>query len=66
MNMFIDRKLAENKYKEMLQEAAEARADRKSGTQNSHKRPGNQKFMLTVITATPVVFWAAWALLAAR
>jgi hypothetical protein len=29
MNTFIDRQLAQNKYKEMLQEAAEARAERK-------------------------------------
>jgi len=64
--MFIDRMLAENKYKEMLQDAADARAYRNSRTQNSHERPNNRKFMLTAITAIPVVLGVAWAIMGLR
>jgi len=56
MNTFIDRQLAQNKYNEMLQEAAENRANRKSQTANSNPVVRKLKFAWI---AVPVVLLIA-------
>jgi hypothetical protein len=56
MNTFIDRQLAQNKYKEMLQEAAEARADRKANAAHPNPVVRNLKFAWIVV---PIVLLVA-------
>jgi hypothetical protein len=58
MNTFIDRQLTQIKVQEMLQEAAEARADRK--TRMARPNQTAQKFRSTFITALPVALWLLW------
>ena len=56
MNTFIDRQLAQNKYKEMLQEAAEARADRKAHlAANPNPTVRNLKFAWVVVPLAVVL-----------
>jgi hypothetical protein len=58
MNMFIDRQLAQIKYQEMLQEAAEARAYRKA--QIAHPNPVTRKLRFILVTTLPVALWILW------
>ena len=58
MNTFIDRQLAQIKYTELLQEAAEARADRKNQTADSNPLTRKLKFAIGML---PVVLWVVWA-----
>lgn len=58
MNTFIDRQLAQIKYKEQLQEAAEARANRKA--RMAHSNPTDRKFRLALVTTLPVAIWILW------
>lgn len=51
MNTFIDRQLAQIKVKELLQEAAEARANRKA------RNPVARNYKLALVTALPVAIW---------
>ena len=62
MNTFIDRQLTQIKVQEMLQEAAEARADRKASMANPNSVTRTLKFALAV--AVPLVLWIAWMLVA--
>lgn len=54
MNTFIDRQLAQIKVKELLQEAAEARADRKARMAYPNPFTGKLTFAIGVV---PVVLW---------
>lgn len=54
MNTFIDRQLTQIKVQEMLQEAAEARADRKAQTASTTRNIFGGLFFLLILT--PVVF----------
>jgi len=58
----IDRQLAQIRYQEVLQEAAEARANRKA--QTAHPQPVARKLAFALATATPIVLWIVWMLIA--
>ena len=62
MNTFIDTQLAQIKYQEMLQEAAEARAYRKA--QIAHPNPVARKLKIALAAAVPLVLWIVWVLVA--
>ena len=62
MNTFIDRQLTQIKVQEMLQEAAEARADRKAPM--GHLNPVARKLKIALAAAVPLVLWIVWALVA--
>jgi hypothetical protein len=62
MNTFIDRQLAQIKYQEMLQEAAEARANRRS--RMVHPNPVARKLRITLAVTVPLVLWIVWAFVA--
>jgi hypothetical protein len=57
MDPFTVRQLAQIRYQEMLQEAAEARAYRKA--QIAHPNPVARKLKFAV-AAIPVVLWILW------
>ena len=59
MNTFIDTQLAQIKYQEMLQEAAEARAYRTA--QIAHPNPVARKLKIALAAAVPLVLWIVWA-----
>jgi len=58
MNTFIDRQLTKIKVNEMMQEAAEARADRKA--RKTHRSPVVRNLRVA-LAAAPVVVWIVWA-----
>jgi len=58
MNTFIDRQLTQIKVNEMMQEAADARADRKA--RKTHQSPVARNFRVA-LAASPVVLWIVWA-----
>lgn len=62
MNTFIDRQLTQIKVREMLQEAAEARADRKAriAPPNSVAR----KLKIALAVAVPLVLSIMWVFVA--
>jgi hypothetical protein len=60
--MTTDRQLAQIRYQDALQEAANARADRR--TQMAEPRPNARKLILALAGAAPVALWLAWVLLA--
>jgi hypothetical protein len=62
MNTFIDRQLTQVKVREMLQEAADARADRKARMASS--TPVARTLKLALAAAVPLVLWIAWAFVA--
>ena len=62
MNTFFDRQLTQIKVQEMLQEAAEARADRKAIMADQNSITRTLKFALAV--AVPLVLLIAWAFVA--
>lgn len=62
MNTFIDRQLTQIKVQEMLQEAAEARADRKSRMANPN--PVARKLRIALAVAVPLVLWIVWVFVA--
>jgi hypothetical protein len=62
MNTFIDRQLTQIKVQEMLQEAAEARADQKTSMANPN--PVARKLKLALAVAVPLILWIVWALVA--
>ena len=62
MNTFIDRQLTQIKVQDMLQEAAEARADWKAGMANPNPVARKLKFSLAV--ALPFVLWIVWPFVA--
>jgi hypothetical protein len=62
MNTFIDRQLTQIKVRELLQDAADARADRKAGTASS--TPVTRTLKLALAAAIPLVLWIAWAFVA--
>jgi len=62
MNTFIDRQLAQIKVQEMLQEAAEARADRKA--RMDHANPVACKLKFALAAAVPFVLWGVWVFVA--
>jgi len=62
MNPILNQQLAQIKVKEMLQEAAEARANRKAGVANLNPVARNLRIALAV--AVPLVLWIAWAFVA--
>jgi len=59
MNTFIDRQLTQIKVRELLQEAADARADRKARMASSTPVARTLKFVLAA--AVPFVLWIVWA-----
>jgi hypothetical protein len=59
MNTFIDRQLTQIKVREMLQEAAEGRADRKA--RNAFSNLTARKSRLALATALPFLLWIVWA-----
>ena len=61
MNTFIDRQLTKIKVQEMLQDAAETRANRKSRI--THPNPVARKLKFA-LAAVPFVLWIAWAFVA--
>jgi hypothetical protein len=61
MNTFIDRQLAQIKVKELLQEAAESRADRKA--RMAHPSSATRKLTFA-LAAIPVVLWIVWGFVA--
>lgn len=62
MNTFIDRQLTQIKVQEMLQEAAEARADRKARMANPN--PVARKLRIALAVAVPLVLWIVWVFVA--
>ena len=62
MDPFMVRQLAQIKYQEMLQEAAEARAYRKA--QIAHPNPVARKLKIALAAAVPLVLWIVWAFVA--
>ena len=56
----IDRQLAQIRYQEVLQEAAEARANRKA--QAARPKPSTRRLVLAFAAATPIVLWIVWML----
>ena len=62
MNTFIDRQLTQIKVQEMLQQAAEARADRKARMASSTPVARTLKLALTAVV--PLVLWIVWAFVA--
>ena len=62
MNTFIDRQLTQIKVQDMLQEAAEARADRKASMANPN--PVARRLKLALAVAIPFVLWIVWAFVA--
>lgn len=60
MNTFIDRQLTQIKVRELLQEAADARANRKARMASSTPVARTLKLALA---AVPFVLWIAWAFL---
>jgi len=61
MNTFIDQQLTQIKVREMLQQAAEARADRKAPLARSDS--GRRKFQFSLAVAIPLILWILWAFL---
>ena len=61
MNTFIDRQLTQIKVQEMLQEAAEARANRNARI--VHPNPVARKLRFAV-AAIPIVLWIVWGFVA--
>jgi len=62
MNTFIDRQLTQIKVQEMLQEAAETRADRKA--RMDHPNPVARKLRFALAAAVPLVLWIVWVFVA--
>lgn len=58
MYSIIDQQLNQIKVRELMQEAAEARADRKA--RKTHRRPVTRSIRVA-LAAAPVVVWAVWA-----
>lgn len=59
MDSILNKQLAQIKVQEMLQEAAEARADRKARMTN----PVAYKLRFA-LAAIPIVLWIVWAIVA--
>ena len=59
MNTFIDRQLTQIKVKEMLQEAADARANRKA--RGAHSNLVARKLKFALAAALPLVLWIVFA-----
>jgi len=57
----IDRQLAQIRYQEVLQEAAEARANRKA--QAARPKPPMRKLALVFAASAPIVIWIVWMLI---
>jgi hypothetical protein len=57
----IDRQLAQIRYQEVLQEAAEARANRKA--QAAHPRSVARKLALVFAASAPIVIWIVWMII---
>jgi hypothetical protein len=62
MNTFIDQQLTQIKVRELLQEAADARADRKAHMASS--TPVARTLKLALAATVPLVLWIVWAFLA--
>jgi hypothetical protein len=62
MNTFIDRQLTQIKVQDLLQEAADARADRKARMAPS--TPVARTLKLALAAAVPLVLWIVWAFVA--
>ena len=57
MNPILNQQLAQIKIQEMMQEAAEARADRKA--RMAHPNPVARKLRFA-LAAVPLVLWIVW------
>lgn len=64
MNTFIDRQLTQIKVQEMLQEAAEARANRKARMTHPNPVARELRIALVAVTAVPFVLWIVWVFVA--
>ena len=62
MNPILNQQLAQIKIQEMLQEAAEARADRKA--RMAHPNPVALKLRIALAAAVPIVLWIVWVFVA--
>ena len=62
MNPILNQQLAQIKVQEMLQEAAEARADRKA--RMAHPNPVAQKLRIALAATVPLVLWIVWVFVA--
>jgi len=58
MNTFIDRQLIQIKVQELLQESAEARADRKA--RMAQPQSDSRKLRFALAAAAPVMLWILW------
>ena len=61
MNTFIDRQLTQIRVREMLQEAAEARADRKARIAHPTSVARKLRTALVVISVVLAIVWASTA-----
>ena len=62
MNPILNQQLAQIKVQEMLQEAAEARADRKA--RKAHPNPVARKLKIAFAVAIPLVLPVVWVFMA--
>ncbi len=56
--MISDRQLAQVRYAEVLEEAAQERASRKA--QSAAPKPAGRRMALVLAGVAPVVVWVAW------
>ncbi len=57
-----DQQLAQIRYAEFLEEAANERADRKA--QAAGPKPATRRLVIAVAASTPIVAWIVWMLVA--
>jgi hypothetical protein len=62
MNTLLNQQLVQIKVQEMMQEAAESRADRKE--RMAHPSPVARKLRFTLAAAVPLVLWVVWVFVA--
>ncbi len=57
-----DRQLAQIRYAEFLEEAANERADRRA--QAAHLKPAARRLVIAFAASAPIVVWIVWMLVA--